>query len=89
MNEVQRSVIEAIDKRIGLLTRRLRFDYTLYGRVDSIDGSLINTTVDGVNRALRIKHGVDVEVGDVVIIKVPNSDMSFAYIDGKLKREVV
>ena len=34
----------------------------------------------------RVKDGISISVGDIVIIKVPNNNANKKYIDGKLAK---
>lgn len=89
VNEIHKSILDAIDKRVKIFIRWAKFDRTLYGKVYSINGGNIGVLINDEIKDCRVKDGIDVIIDDVVIVKVPNNDENFMYVDGKLKRKVV
>ena len=85
MNQLHKEILTAIDERIKIFFKDLDFDKTYYAKVISItDGYLAILNVNGATVEARIKEGLNIEVGDVVLAKSPNNNFSYLYVDGKL-----
>lgn len=85
LKEIQESVFKAIDNRIAKCIENIRIEKTLFGKVTNITGNKANVLIDGETYTCRVKDGISITVGDVVIIKKIGSSYCDKYIDGKLK----
>lgn len=84
MQNIEDMIIDAVDNRFKVLADRLQFDKTYYGKVVSIAGRYATVNINGVEYKAQIKDGIFVSVDNVVVLKAPNGNFSFLYIDGKL-----
>ena len=64
----------------------LRYDKTMMAKVVSIGTVTAVVESGGTEFVCRIKDGIEVTAGDVVIVKIPNNNKDHKYIDGKLKK---
>lgn len=78
------TLLKAIDNRIKLKIDELKFDKTYYGRVVNIDTKTCVVEINQSNYNCRIRDGLTLLAGDVVLVKSPNNNFSFLYVDGKL-----
>lgn len=87
MGYVQNQIIEYVNAYLDNMKDRFKYDRTEIGKVDSkIDSKEYKVVVDDKVVSCRIKEGVSVALGDVVIVKVPNNNSKHRYIDGKLAK---
>ncbi len=84
MSWVQEEIIKAIHVYVDGISDKLKYDKTIMGKVISIDSDKAVVEINGNNQTCRIKAGISIIVGDVVLVKVPNNNKNHKYIDGKL-----
>lgn len=87
MGYVADQIIDFVRDYVDTISDRLKYDKTETGVVKSISPANKPTvTINGRDQLCRIRDGLTVATGDVVIVKVPNNDYTKRYIDGKLKK---
>lgn len=87
MNFIHKEILNAIDERIKHLISTLQFDRTYYGKViEKTSNRIAKVEINGAVVECRCKDGITFNVDDVVIIKAPNNNFSYLYIDGKLSK---
>lgn len=87
MNLIHKEILTAIDERIKHWISTLQFDRTYYGKVvEIVDNRIARVDINGAIVDCRIKYAISFAVDDVVIIKAPNNNFSYLYIDGKLTK---
>lgn len=84
MSKVDDLIIQAVDSRFKVLANQLKFDRTYYGKVVNIDGRHAIVNINGIECRAQIKDGMFIVTNDVVVLKAPNGNFSFLYVDGKL-----
>lgn len=86
MSWIQDEIIKAIHVYVDSVVDKLKYDRTIVGKLISIDSDSGVAVVEayGDNQSCRIKAGIEISVGDVVLVKVPNNNKNLKYIDGKL-----
>jgi len=86
-NELNKNIFRAIDDVIKEHLRKLSFDKTLtpFGEVTEIVGNKVNVKINGEIYSCRIKDGITILVGDMVIVKQIDFANCKHYVDGKLK----
>ena len=84
INEIQESLMEAIDILTKEERKKLKFDYTKRGIVKSISGTDSVVEIDGEDCKCKIRNGISVAINDLVLVKIPNNNFSEKYIDAKL-----
>ena len=84
MSKVDDLIIQAVDNRFKVLANQLKFDRTYYGKVVNIDGRHAIVNINGIEYRAQIKDGMFIVTNDVVVLKAPNGNFSFLYVDGKL-----
>lgn len=85
MKSMEEMILNAIDNRFKIWEKKLKYDQTYYGKIRNITDTKCVVSINGVDYSARIKEGVSIIVNDVVIVKIPNGNFSFMYVDGKLK----
>lgn len=86
MGFVQEQIINFVREYIDNISEHLKYDKTTMGKVISVATTTAVVESAGENMTCRIKDGVTIAVGDVVIVKIPNNNGNKKYIDGKLKK---
>lgn len=87
MNEIQRylsNFIEEIKLLVDKKTKTLKFDKTIEGKVVSINNEICEVEINGEIFECKIRNDLQIDVGDIVLIKIINNDFSNKYIDAKL-----
>lgn len=84
MGWVQEEIIKAIHAYVDGIADKLKYDKTIMAKVISIDGKTAIVEYSENQISCRIKAGIDISVGDIVLIKIPNNNKNLKYIDGKL-----
>jgi hypothetical protein len=85
-NELNKNIFRTIDDVIKEHLKKLSYDKTLFGQVTEMNGNKIDVKFNCEIYKCRIKDGVTVVVGDVVIVKQIDYPDCKYYVDGKLKR---
>lgn len=84
MNREQEELLQAVDILIKKRLETLGYDYTKTGVVKSISDNTCIVEIDGSESKCKIKNGISISVGDVVIVKIINNNYSNKIVDGKL-----
>lgn len=83
--DLENTLLKVIDNRIDVaIKEKIKFDKTYNGKVISIDGKKCVVNIGGSKYNAKIRSGLDVLVDDVVVLKAPNGNFSFLYVDCKL-----
>lgn len=85
LNKLNKNIFRAIDDIIKEYLRKLNYDKTLFGEVTDIIDNKVDVKFNGEIHSCRIKDGVTVLVGDIVIVKQIDRVNCKYYVDGKLK----
>lgn len=83
---IQDQIITFVREYVNAMNDKLKYDRTEFGKVVSYDDKEAIVTINGENSVCKIKDGMNISVEDVVIVKVPNNNVSKKYIDGKFKK---
>lgn len=86
MGYVSDQIVNFVRTYLDSYIDTLKYDRTLMGKVISIADSVVVVELNGEHVTCRIKDGLSLSVGDIVIIKLPNNNKDKKYIDGKLKK---
>jgi hypothetical protein len=88
MGYVQQQIVTFVHEYLDNMKDRLKYDRTEFGKVVSgiSDSKEYKVEINDKVVTCRIKNGVTVTSGDVVIVKVPNNNPKYRYIDGKLAK---
>lgn len=84
MSWIQDEIIKTIQTYVDGIVDKLKYDKTIMGKVVSINGDNAVVELTGDSQTCRIKAGIDISTGDVVLVKIPNNNKNLKYIDGKL-----
>lgn len=85
MSKVDDLIIQAVDNRIDVVIKeRMKFDKTYYGKVINVNKNRCTVNINGSEYICKIRSGLELAIGDVVVIKSPNNNFSFLYVDAKL-----
>jgi translation initiation factor IF-1 len=84
-NELNNNIFRTIDDVIKEYLRKLSYDKTLFGQVTEIIDNKVNVKFNNEIYKCRIKQGITILVGDVVIVKQIDYPDCKYYVDGKLK----
>lgn len=84
MSWIQDEIIKTIQTYVDGIVDKLKYDKTIMGKVVSINGGNAVVEITGDSQSCRIKAGIDISAGDVVLVKIPNNNKNLKYIDGKL-----
>ncbi len=82
--KVVKDFIDGIDEKIRIALSGLSFNYYITGKIKTVngDGTYV-VTINEKDDTLKAKDGVTLTVGDIVLIMIPNSNRSHAFIDCK------
>lgn len=83
---IQDQIVTFVREYVNAMNDKLKYDRTEFGKVVSYDDKEAIVTINGENSVCKIKDGMNISVEDVVIVKVPNNNVSKKYIDGKFKK---
>ena len=84
MGYVEEQIAGFVEEYFKLNADLLKYDKTIMGKVVSISSTTAVVESSGENFTCRIKHGISIAVNDIVIVKIPNNNKDYKYIDGKL-----
>lgn len=86
MGYVSEQIVSFVRGYLDNYIDTLKYDRTLMGKIVSIADSTAVVELNGEQVTCRIKDGLSLAVGDVIIIRLPNNNKDKKYIDGKLKK---
>ena len=84
MGFVQDQIISFVRDYLDNSSDKFKYDRTIMAKVVSIGTTTAVVEAAGEEITCRIKDGITIAVGDVVIVKIPNNNGNKKYIDGKL-----
>lgn len=84
MNEIQRSIIDAIKAQVNEKIKNLQFDKTCYGKVVTIRDNICDVEINGEITQCKIRNGLQINVNDIVLVRLINNDFSNKFVDAKL-----
>ena len=84
MNEIQRSIIDAIKVQVNEKIKDLQFDKTCYGKVVAIRDDTCDVEINGEITQCKIRNGLQISVNDIVLVRLINNDFSNKFVDAKL-----
>lgn len=84
MNDSQNEIISAINIITDDKVASAQYDKTVKGTLKEINETKATVTIDGSDYICDIKSGINIQVGDVVMVTFLQNDSSNKYIDGKL-----
>lgn len=84
MGWIQDEIIKTIETYFNSFSEKLSYDKTMVGKIISISNNIATVEVSENELTCRIKADINVSVGDVVLIKIPNNNKNLKYVDGKL-----
>lgn len=77
-------IIRAIGIMIETTLKQLSFNYYITGRIKTVNGDgTYLVTIDDKDETLKAREGVNLVVEDIVLIMIPNSQRSHAFVDCK------
>lgn len=84
MNDIQKAILNAVDKLVEDKLKKAKFSYYIDGEITAVVGEKY-TVVSGNSTYTNLpaRTGVTYEVGDLVQICVKNGDSSRKFIDDK------
>jgi len=85
MNDIQKSILNTIERRIRKNIKKLKFDYTITGKIISFDSSnnSYNVLYNGTELQVKAREGLNLQPNDLVYIRVVRGDFSEKFIDCK------
>lgn len=86
MGVVADQIVFFVREYLNTQKNLFEYDKTVFGIVDTINETTATVSANGSTMQCAIKDGISINVGDVVIVKIPNNNASRKYIDGKLKK---
>lgn len=84
MDEIQKSIIDAIKIQINEKIKDLQFDKTCYGKVVAIRDDTCDVEINGEITQCKIRNGLQINVNDIVLVRLINNDFSNKFADAKL-----
>ena len=85
MNDIQKSLLRTIDRRIRKNNKKLKFDYTITAKVLSFDetSNIYTVLYAGSELQVKAREGLTLQPNDIVYIRVIQGDFSNKFIDCK------
>lgn len=85
MDKYQEALLKSIDIMIEERIKKLKFDYSIEGSIVSFnDNGTYNVDYNGnILKNIKVRQGLDISVGDIVLIKILNGNFSNKFIDLK------
>ena len=84
MDEIQKSIIDAIKIQVNEKIKDLQFDKTCYGKVVAIRDDTCDVEISGEMTQCKIRNGLQISVNDIVLVRLINNDFSNKFVDAKL-----
>ena len=84
INDIQKSILDAIDYLIDNRLKYLKFNRTTTGKITAINlDNTYNVEINGEISVLKAREDLILLVDDIVYVEIPNNNFSFAYINCK------
>jgi len=84
MDEIQKSIIDAIKIQVNEKIKDLQFDKTCYGKVVAIRDDICDVEIRGEIAQCKIRNGLQICENDIVLVRLINNDFSNKFVDAKL-----
>lgn len=84
MGYVANQIIEFVRSYLDNNKDLFKYDRTTMAKVISVGTATSVVEFNGQQHTCRMKDGISIAVGDIVIVKIPNNNKDHKYIDGKL-----
>src|SRR5690606_8081597 len=84
MDEIQKSIIDAIKIQVNEKIKDLQFDKTCYGKVVAIRDDICDVEIRGEITQCKIRNGLQMSENDIVLVRLINNDFSNKFVDAKL-----
>ena len=84
MDEIQKSIIDAIKIQVNEKIKDLQFDKTCYGKVVAIRDDTCDVEIRGEITQCKIRNGLQICENDIVLVRLINNDFSNKFVDAKL-----
>ena len=84
MDEIQKSIVDAIKIQVNEKIKDLQFDKTCYGKVVAIRDDVCDVEINGEMTQCKIRNGLQISVNDIVLVRLINNDFSNKFADAKL-----
>ena len=84
MDEIQKSIVDAIKIQVNEKIKDLQFDKTCYGKVVAIRDDVCDVEINGEMTQCKIRNGLQISVNDIVLVRLINNDFSNKFVDAKL-----
>lgn len=86
MDTPQKAIYNTIKIMIDEALKKLGYNYTKKGVVESVDGNKAVVLIDDAESICDIRSGLPLYPNDVVIVMIQQNDYSAKYVDGKLMK---
>ena len=84
MNEFHREIYKTIDILMNQKLKTLKFDTTQRGKVKSLSGAKALVEIDGFEYSCKLRRGIFIAPGDVVLVNFPQNRSFDRYVDAVL-----
>lgn len=84
MSDLQQDILESIDIITDAKIAVIPYDYTIKGKVISINNTDCVIEVNGEQYSAKIKDSINIVIGDVVFVQIIRNDFSDKVITGKI-----
>lgn len=84
MEEIIKSILDTINIRVNELFKNLKYDYTLTGRIKTVNANDYVVTINDYDANIRARQGLSLQVGDLVYVRVIQGNFSNKFIDCKV-----
>lgn len=83
MSIYQENILKTIDILLEEGFRQVRFDYTITGKVLSVNGNIYTVQYNDSELEVKARDGLTLQTGDIVYIRVVQGNFSEKFIDCK------
>ena len=84
MDNTLESILKAIEIIVDAKISNMQYDYTVRGKVISINNSDCVVEINGEQYTAKIKDGIYIGVGDIVLIQILKNNFSDKIVTGKI-----
>lgn len=86
INNIVDYIIKALEKAINMKLENLEHNREQIGTIQNISGNKVVVNINDLDVTIGYLEGLNLSIGDVVKINIPNNDYSSRYVFGKLKK---
>ena len=84
MDKIQEEIIKSVEIIVAERIKSLKLDYTVTGNIKSIMSDTYIVTIDGFDSSpMKAREGLNLQVGDIVHVRVIQGNYSNKFIDCK------